>query len=160
MKILGIDPGTATTGFGLIDYHIGKTNFLDCGCILTKAGQPLSVRLNIIAQDLEGLINAYQPEHIAVEELFFFNNAKTALSVGHARGVILQTAEKMKIQIAEYTPLQIKQAITGYGKAEKIQVQKMVQKILQLDYLPKPDDAADGLAIALTHGFSLKFNLS
>ena len=156
MKILGIDPGTATTGFGLINYNKGKFDFLDCGCILTKAGLPLAERLNIIAQDLQKLIKGMKPDEVAVEELFFFNNAKTALAVGHARGVILQILAEHGLEPKEYTPLQIKQAITGYGKADKAQVQKMVKTILNLNYIPKPDDAADGLAIAITHAQSRK----
>ena len=157
MIILGIDPGTATTGFGIIETKNGKTRFIDCGCIITKKSLCLADRLNIIANDLEKLIKIHKPAQSAVEDLFFFNNAKTALSVGHARGVILQTINKRKIPIAEYTPLQVKQAITGYGKAEKYQVQKMVQTILNLNQIPKPDDAADGLAIAITHAHTLKY---
>jgi len=149
--ILGIDPGFAITGYGIIE-KTGKTEikFLDYGCIITDSKQDFSERLEIIYRELCEIINKYKPSLIAVEELFFCKNVKTALKVGHARGVILLAAINNKILLKELTPLQVKQGITGYGKADKKQIQKMVRVILNLKEIPKPDDAADALAIAIT----------
>jgi crossover junction endodeoxyribonuclease RuvC len=158
MIILGIDPGTATTGYGVIDFDKNVTKLLDYGCILTKAGLALEVRLEQIHDELTQIIRQWQPEEVAVEELFFSNNAKTAMSVGQARGVILLTAKKAGLTISEYTPMQVKNAICGYGGADKKQVQKMVQMLLKLSEFPSPDDAADALAIAICHASSRKFN--
>lgn len=153
-RILGLDPGTAITGWGFVEYtRPDKFNLIRYDCILTPANQELSERLFHIHQQLTAIILQFQPTAISVEKLFFNTNAKTALSVGHARGVLLLTARQHAIPIFEYTPLQIKQTITGYGRAEKSQMQKMVQSILKLPQLPKPDDAADGLAAAVTHAF-------
>ncbi len=148
MKILGIDPGTATTGFGLIEQRKEGLKALDFGCIKTPAKTPLAERLNQIHKDLKEIIQETKPDVLAVEELFFFKNVKTAISVAQARGVVLQTAKEAGLDIFEFTPLQVKQAVTGYGRADKQQVQKMVQIIFGLSKLPRPDDAADALAVA------------
>ena len=148
--ILGIDPGIADTGFGLIEKsQDGKLKCVDYGSIKTKAGTKLPNRLEIINQDLEKIIKKYKPKIIGVEELFFCRNVKTALVVGHARGVVLLTARQNRVPIVEFTPLQVKQAVSAYGKASKMQVQKMVKLLLNLDRTPKPDDAADALAAAI-----------
>ena len=149
MKILGIDPGTATTGFGVVEKNSGKLNAIDYGVISTSKKLPMHLRLNIIFQDLTELIKHHQPDVIAVEKLFFVKNITTGISVGQARGVVLLTAAQADLDLHEYTPLQVKQSVTGYGQAKKRQVQEMVQKILKLDVLPTPDDAADALAIAI-----------
>lgn len=156
MIILGIDPGTATTGFGLIKKEGQKFSMLDYGCILTPAKTALHDRLETIFEELSELIEKYQPDHLAVEELFFATNAKTAISVAQARGVILLSGKKKNISIFEYTPLEVKMALTGYGKADKKQIQQMVKTILSLREIPKPDDAADALAIALCHAQTYK----
>lgn len=156
MIILGIDPGTATTGYGLIKKRSQKYEVLDYGCILTPAKAPLSERLGLLADELDEIINKNKPDHLAVEELFFAANTKTAIDVGHARGVILLTGRTNGLSIFEYTPLQIKLAITGYGRADKKQMQQMVKILLALDELPNPDDAADALAIAICHGNTIK----
>lgn len=152
MIIMGIDPGIATVGFGIISAEGGQQTVLQYGTITTPSVLSLSARLLQIAMDLEMLIEAFHPDAMAVEELFFNSNAKTAISVAHGRGVILLTAEKCSVPVYEYTPLQVKQAVAGYGRAEKLQVMKMTQRLLKLDALPKPDDAADALAVALCHG--------
>lgn len=151
MRILGIDPGTAITGFGLIDKKGNKLEAVKYGCIYTDSSWPLAKRLDKIYSEVKGLINDYQPAQMAVEELFFNTNAKTALSVGHARGVILLAGQQNQLVVEGYTPLQVKQATAGYGRADKSQVQRMVRTILGLDKLPKPDDAADALAVAICH---------
>ena len=150
--ILGIDPGTATTGFGVIEVKDGELKFIDCGCICTESKLEMPFRLHCIAKDLKKIIRDYKPDLAAVEDLFFFKNAKTALKVGQARGVVLQTLATAKIPISEFTPLQVKQALTGYGRADKRQIQEMVKTILNLADIPKPDDAADALAVAITLG--------
>ncbi len=154
MIILGIDPGTATTGYGVIENKNGKITAIGYGCILTKAGRGLGDRLDVIFNELTEIIKKFKPEMAAVEELFFASNAKTAISVGHARGVILLACKKAKVPVYEYTPLQVKQAVCGYGRGEKQQIQKMVKTLLNLKEIPKPDDAADGLAIAICHANS------
>ncbi len=159
MIILGIDPGTATTGYGVIEFSSGNIKLIDYGCILTKSTEKLEYRLEIIHSELTEIIKKYKPEEIAVEELFFTNNAKTAIAVGQARGVIILTARLNNCSVFEYTPLQVKNAICGYGGAEKGQVQKMVKLLLKLDSIPKPDDAADAIAIAVCHSSSRKMNL-
>lgn len=155
--ILGIDPGFAMTGYGVI-INEGKNiiKLLDYGCIITKSDQEFSERLNIIHKELKKIIKKYNPSLVAVEELFFCKNVKTALMVGHARGVVLLTVMQAGISLKELTPLQVKQGVTGYGKADKKQVQKMVQIILRLKEIPKPDDAADALAVALTAASSIR----
>lgn len=151
MCILGIDPGTATTGFGLIEETQTGLLTLEYGIISTPAKMPMDKRLVILYDRLNELILKYHPESCAVERLFFRRNVTTAISVGQARGVILLSLSKNNIPIAEYTPMEIKLAVAGYGGAEKKQVQFMVQSILELKNLPKPDDAADALAIAICH---------
>lgn len=161
MVILGIDPGTATTGYGIVKSEQGKIQMVDYGCILTKSSQDLEDRLVIIFDELTEVIKKFKPNMVAVEELFFASNAKTAISVGHARGVILLACAKAGVPAYEYTPLQVKQAVCGYGRGDKQQIQKMVKALLGLDKIPKPDDAADGLAIAICHAHSasLKFKV-
>lgn len=157
MIILGIDPGTATTGYGLIEEKSGKLSLIDYGVIITEPKQPLEDRLSLIYDQLGDIIDEYDPDEIAVEELFFSNNAKTAMSVGQARGVILLAAKKSGVNIAEYTPNEVKNNVCGYGAADKKQVQKMVTMLLKLTETPQPDDAADALAIAICHAGSRKF---
>jgi len=147
--ILGIDPGIADTGFGVICEENGKLKCLAYGSIKTQASDNLSERLEILNKKLEEVIKKYKPDQAAIEQLFFCNNAKTALVVGQARGVALLTLKQNNLSIKEFTPLQVKQAVSAYGKADKQQVQRMVKIILNLTELPKPDDAADALAIAI-----------
>lgn len=158
MIILGIDPGTATTGFGVIQVDHDEVKLMDYGCIETRKEKPLAERLRQISKDLEELIRMWQPDSIAIEELFFSKNVKTAMHVAHARGAIMQKLADEGFEIFEYKPQKIKEAVTGYGKAEKWQVQKMVKMILKMNVIPKPDDAADALATAICHGQHLKFN--
>ena len=148
--ILGIDPGFADTGYGVIEVQGQKIKMLACGSIKTSAKNKFIDRLNQLHQELSVIIKKYKPNKVAVEELFFCKNVKTALLVGQARGVCLMTIAKHKLPIFEYTPLQVKQAITSYGKADKNQVGQMVKILLNLKVLPKPDDATDALAIAIT----------
>lgn len=154
MVILGIDPGYAIVGYGVIRYEGGKMSVIDYGKITTEANIPLSKRLKLIYDSLTQLIETFKPDVVAVEELFFNSNVKTAIAVGHARGVIILAAANKNTKIAEYTPLQIKQAVVGYGRADKNQVQQMVKILLGLDKVPKPDDTADAVAIAICHGHS------
>lgn len=154
MRILGIDPGVATVGFGVIEAQRQKNTLIRCGVISTPAGQPLSHRLAQIYADMQELIHTFQPDEMAVEELFFNTNLTTGISVAHGRGVILLAAEQLGVPIFEYTPMQVKQAVVGYGKAEKKQVMLMTQRLLGMDKLPRPDDAADALALAICHGRS------
>lgn len=148
--ILGIDPGIADTGFGVIEKDKqDNLTCLDYGSIKTEANLELAERLVILNDDLNTLIKKYKPHVIAIEQLFFCKNVKTALTVGHARGVVLLNAKQHDLKMFEFTPLQIKQAVSAYGKAPKSQVQEMVKIILDLDKIPKPDDAADGLAAAI-----------
>lgn len=154
MRILGIDPGIAIVGFGLIEADRGRTRLLNYGAITTPAGLPLARRLVQIEQDMEALIAQLKPDAIAVEELFFSNNITTGIAVAHGRGIILCTAEKSGVPLYEYTPMQVKQAVVGYGKAEKHQVMDMTRRLLRLDRMPRPDDAADAIAIALCHARS------
>lgn len=158
MLILGVDPGTATTGYGLIEQNNGNLKLIDYGVILTAPKQALETRLELLYDQLISIIDKYKPDEVAVEELFFSNNAKTAIAVGQARGVILLAAKKSDVLLSEYTPNQVKNGICGYGGADKKQVQKMVQMILKLDEIPHPDDAADALAIAICHASSRKYN--
>ncbi|RLF04209.1 MAG: crossover junction endodeoxyribonuclease RuvC [Thermoprotei archaeon] len=153
MTILGIDPGTATTGYAIIkNFTYRKRKCLkaiDYGCIRTSSNLSDGKRLEIIYKNIVKIIKKHKPHKIAVEKLFFCKNVKTGITVGQAKGVILLAAIKMKIPYFEYTPLQVKQAVTSYGKAEKSQIQKMVKVILNLKKIPKPDDAADALAVAI-----------
>lgn len=148
--ILGIDPGYGITGFGFIKEHKNKLEVLAYGVIRTPAKMHFPDRLKIISEDLKGLIKKYKPTIAGVEKLYFAKNAKTAMDVGQARGVILLSLIESNIPIIEVTPLQVKQGITGYGKAQKPQIQEMVKRLLNLAKIPKPDDAADALAIAIT----------
>ena len=154
MRILGIDPGIATIGFGLIAADKGNTSMLSYGAITTPAGLSLSKRLYQIDRDMEDLIGQLKPDVIAVEELFFNTNITTGIAVAHGRGVLLCAAERCGIPLYEYTPSQVKLAVTGYGKAEKRQVMDMTRRLLKLSAVPKPDDAADALALALCHARS------
>ncbi|MBQ3556386.1 MAG: crossover junction endodeoxyribonuclease RuvC [Oscillospiraceae bacterium] len=152
MVILGIDPGVATIGFGLVRVERGTNTLLQYGVITTPAGIPLSQRLLQISRDMDELLTQFKPDEIAVEELFFTKNITTGISVAHGRGVILLAAEKAGVPIYEYTPMQVKQAVAGYGGAQKRQVQLMTQRLLGMKEVPKPDDAADALALAICHG--------
>lgn len=151
--ILGIDPGFAIVGWGLIEKRGTILKYLSCGAITTQPRLTFAERLHQIHAEMNNLITITKPTILALEQLFFSTNVKTAINVAHARGVILLTAVQHRIPVAEYGPLTIKQTITGDGKAEKKQMQKMVQKILKLDTIPKPDDVADAVAIALTHSY-------
>ncbi len=149
--VLGIDPGTAITGYGVVTEEGSTTLARAYGVIRTPANQPLPQRLVTIYAELNALLDAYQPTAVAVEEVFFSKNARTALSVGHARGVVLLAVAQRSIPLFHYKPTQVKQAVTGYGGADKRQIQEMVRMLLGLDDIPRPDDAADALAIALCH---------
>ncbi len=151
MRILGLDPGTATTGYGIIDVTDGELTAVTYGTITTPAKMEMPYRLQIIYQELQELIKEYQPDTAGIEEVFFGRNVTTAITVGQARGVLLLTLANADIPIGEYSPPKIKDAVTGYGKADKHQVQLMVRNMLDLEEIPRPDDAADGLAIAITH---------
>lgn len=157
MRILGIDPGFAITGFSIIDYQGNKFKLITSGAILTEAHTSFPLRLEKIYNDLSQIIEEYKPDAMSIEELFFNNNAKTAINVAQARGVILVTAKINKVPIYEYTPLQVKQAVVGYGRADKMQVQRMVKMILHEENLPKLDDTTDSMAIAICHAHSAKF---
>ena len=154
MRILGIDPGIAIVGFGLIESDRGNMRMLQYGAVTTEAGLPLATRLVQIEDDMRALIRQLQPDEIAIEELFFSKNITTGIAVAHGRGVVLCTAERLGIPIFEYTPMQVKQAVVGYGLAEKRQVMDMTRRLLKLKAVPKPDDAADALAIAICHARS------
>ena len=149
MRVLGIDPGTATTGYAVVEEREGRLQLIAIGVISTPAKTPLPKRLQQIYADLRAIIVAHSPDASAVEELFFSRNARTAMAVGHARGVTLLALVDAGLRIAEYTPMQIKQAVTGYGSADKHQVQQMVQRLLDLPDVPRPDDAADAAAVAI-----------
>ncbi len=152
MLVIGIDPGTARTGYGLIrQSESGILDLVDFGVIQTSPNQPMSERLLKIHRDLQDLLSQHRPEEAAVERLFFQKNVKTALSVGQARGVAILALAELGLNIKEYSPQDIKLAVTGYGAAEKGQVQRMVQNLLEMDDLPRPDDAADALAVAICH---------
>lgn len=154
MIIIGIDPGFAITGYGVLEYLGNKFRVIDVGVISTEAGEEFSGRLLSICNVLDDLINKYNPDAMAVEELFFNTNVKTAIKVGHGRGVALLSAAKAGVKVYEYTPLQVKQSVVGYGRAKKEQVQQMVKVLLNLEKIPKPDDAADALAVAICHAHS------
>ena len=154
MRILGIDPGIAIVGFGLIELNRGSVRMLQYGAVTTEAGLPLATRLVQIENDMTALIAQLKPDEIAVEELFFSKNITTGIAVAHGRGVILCTAEQLGVPIFEYTPMQVKQAVAGYGLADKKQVMDMTKRLLKLKAVPKPDDAADALAIAICHARS------
>lgn len=150
--VLGIDPGTASTGYGIVLQTVaGEYELLACGVIRTEPHQPMPLRLREIFTDIQNLIREFEPDEVAIEELFFGRNVTTAISVGQARGAALLAAALCDLPVAEYTPATIKQALTGYGNADKYQMQAMVRQLLELNEAPRPDDAADGVAIALCH---------
>jgi crossover junction endodeoxyribonuclease RuvC len=156
MRILGIDPGTGILGFGVIEVQKGKTQLVDGGVIRTPVKEDDAVRLLTIYDELTDIISATKPEIMSVEKLFFARNVTTAMTVAQARGVVLLCGKQAGLEIYEYTPLQIKQAVTGYGKADKKQMQEMVRVILGLETVPKPDDCADAIAAALTHAQTVR----
>lgn len=158
MIIMGIDPGFAITGYGIVEYEGNKFSVLNYGAITTEASMQLPERLLYVYDRLQELIEEYKPEVVAIEELFFNKNIKTALTVGHGRGVAVLAAAKAGIEVFEYTPLQVKQSVVGYGRADKAQIQHMVKAILNLPAIPKPDDVADALAVAICHGHSYRIN--
>lgn len=151
LRVLGIDPGTAIVGWAVLEEEGGKVRSVAHGHISTCKDNSVSCRLLEVADDLEKIIKKYKPKEASVEDLFFFKNAKTVIKVSQARGAILLTLEKFGVIINEYTPLQVKQALTGYGRAEKSQIQQMTKQILKLKEIPKPDDTADAIAVALCH---------
>jgi crossover junction endodeoxyribonuclease RuvC len=155
LLILGIDPGIAITGYGLIEVKGHKFAPVDYGCIRTSAQQEENQRLLLLHEQLSAVIVRYKPSVLAVEELFFSRNTRTAMAVGQARGVILLTAAEYGLDVVEYTPLEVKQGIVGYGRADKKQVQEMVKVLLNLAEVPRPDDAADALAVAICHAHIL-----
>lgn len=159
MRILGIDPGIATIGFGLVEAERGQARMVTYGAVTTPAGLPLSRRLYQIDRDMEELIGKLRPDVMAIEELFFNTNLTTGIAVAHGRGVILCAAERCGVPLYEYTPGQVKLAVTGYGKAEKRQVMDMTKRLLHLRAMPRPDDAADALALALCHARSFTSRL-
>ncbi len=154
MRILGIDPGIGTVGFGVVDSEKGKNTYVACGVVSTPPNTPLSPRLDMIYNDLNELIVTFSPDEISVEELFFTKNITTGIAVAHGRGVILLSAYRSGVPVYEYTPMQVKQAVVGYGNAKKTQVIYMVQKLLGMKNPPRPDDAADALALAICHARS------
>jgi crossover junction endodeoxyribonuclease RuvC len=156
VRILGIDPGTGILGFGVIEVTRGKTTLVDAGVIRTPVKEDDAVRLQTIYEELTTIIKDTNPDEMVVEKLFFAQNVTTAMTVAQARGVVLLAGKQANLAIHEYTPLQIKQALTGYGRAEKKQIQEMVRILLQLKEAPKPDDCADALAAALTHAQTLR----
>lgn len=151
LRVMGIDPGTATTGWAVVEEKAGKIFPLAYGHISTSAKKSTARRLKETAGDIKEIVEKYKPQEAAVEDIFFFKNLKTAVKVSQSRGAMLLTLEKLKVNLFEYTPLQVKQAITGYGRAEKKQIQLMVRNILKLKTVPKPDDTADAIAIAICH---------
>jgi crossover junction endodeoxyribonuclease RuvC len=155
MRILGIDPGLATMGYGVIETDRGKCRLIQYGTINTPAGQPMPQRLRAISQGVSQLMEIYEPDEVAFEELFFSKNITTGMAVSAARGVALVAVANRTENLYEYTPMQIKQAVTGYGGADKHQVQHMVKLLLHMKEIARPDDAADGLAVALTHANSM-----
>ena len=154
MRILGIDPGYGITGFGIVEAHRGNCRLVRCGAITTPAGMDFSARLEIIYEDMRQLLEVAKPDCVAIEELFFGQNVTTGIGVAQSRGVILLAIRQAGLEVFSYKPMQVKQAVVGYGNATKRQVQDMTRRILQLDAMPKPDDAADAIAIALCHARS------
>lgn len=154
MRILGLDPGIATIGFGIIDSEKNNVRLVKCGVITTPAHTSLASRLQLIYADVTQLIELFKPEAVSIEELFFNTNITTGISVAHGRGVLLLACQQAGLKIYEYTPLQVKQSVVGYGRAEKHQVMDMVKRICKLQSVPKPDDAADAVALAICHARS------
>ena len=165
MITLGIDPGTAIMGYGLVESGVSasgagsveRLRMVEYGALYTPANAPLSERLPMLYKGVMDLLGEYKPQAVALEELFFNKNVRTALSVGHARGIVILAAAHSGVQLGEYTPLQVKQAVVGYGRATKEQVQAMVKLLLNMDHIPRPDDAADALAVAICHIHSSAF---
>lgn len=157
MRIIGIDPGIALVGYGVIECVGSEIKLLEYGCIATKSTSATPNRLGLIYRELGSIIDEFEPQEAAIEELFFNKNVKTAITVGQARGVEILACKEKGLEIFEYTPLQVKQAIVGYGRAEKHQIQEGVRMMLSMSNIPKPDDAADALAIAICHSFSHRF---
>ena len=154
MRILGIDPGYGITGFGVIESERGQSQLLHCGAITTPAGMEFPARLEIIYEDMRKLLETVKPDAVAIEELFFGQNVTTGIGVAQSRGVILLAIRQADVPIFQYKPMQVKQAVVGYGNATKRQVQDMTKRLLRLEKMPKPDDAADAIAIALCHARS------
>ena len=154
MRILGIDPGYGITGFGVIEAERGKSRLIQCGAITTPAGMDFSARLEIIYEDMRQLLAEAKPDAVAIEELFFGQNVTTGIGVAQSRGVILLAIRQAGLEVTSYKPIQVKQAVVGYGNATKHQVQDMTKRLLNLSAMPKPDDAADAIAIALCHARS------
>ena len=154
MRILGIDPGYGITGFGIIESDRGQSRLVQCGAITTPAGMDFSARLEIIYEDMRQLLQTAKPDVVAIEELFFGQNVTTGIGVAQSRGVILLAIRQAGLEVFQYKPMQVKQAVVGYGNATKHQVQDMTKRLLRLQAMPKPDDAADAIAIALCHGRS------
>ncbi len=160
MRILGIDPGYAIVGYGVLDYDHNRFTVVNYGAITTDAGTPFEQRLTEIYDDMNSLLDMFRPDHMSIERLYFTNNKTTGIDVAQARGVIMLAAAQHGVEIHEYTPLQVKQAVVGYGRAAKHQVQEMVKNILRLKECPKPDDTADAVALAICHGHSSGSSLS
>lgn len=158
MIIFGIDPGIAIVGYGVLEYQGNKFNVLDYGVVQTSNEYTFPTRLKMVYDEISLLLEKYKPDALAIEELFFNKNAKTAITIGQARGVQILAAVNKGIEVYEYTPLQVKQGVVGYGRADKRQVQEMVKILLNLDKIPKPDDAADALAVAICHAHSGNFS--
>lgn len=156
MRVLGIDPGYGRVGWAILEGNYSKQKLLEYGCLETSSSDPLPKRLSVIFDFVCGAVDLYKPSEGAVEQLYYFKNAKTVMGVGQARGVVVLAFSQNGIPVFDYTPLEIKSSVAGYGKADKSQVQKMVKSLLGLDKIPKPDDAADACAVALTHLFSNK----
>ena len=154
MRILGIDPGYGITGFGIIDTDRGQSRLVQCGAITTPAGMDFSARLEIIYEDMRKLLEVAKPDAVAIEELFFGQNVTTGIGVAQARGVVLLAIRQAGLEVTSYKPMQVKQAVVGYGNATKHQVQDMTKRLLGLSAMPKPDDAADAIALALCHARS------
>lgn len=154
MRILGIDPGYAIVGYGVVDYNNNHFSVVEYGAITTPAGMDFNRRLELIFDEMDVIISRTKPDAMSIEKLFYNTNAKTVIDVAQARGVIMLSAQKNGIEVFEYTPLQVKQSVVGYGRAEKKQVQEMTKLILKLSKVPKPDDTADALALAICHGHS------
>ncbi len=158
MIIIGVDPGYAIVGVGVLEYKGNRFRALEYGAVTTPAGMPTVDRLKKIYDEMTLLVDKHKPDAVAIEELFFNSNRKTAINVAQARGVILVAVRNRNVPIYEYTPLQVKQSVTGYGRADKKQIQSMVRTLLNLNVIPKPDDAADALALAICHAHSNKIN--
>lgn len=160
MRIIGIDPGYAIVGFGILEYNLAQFQVVDYGAVTTPADMDFNSRLLEIYNDLCYILDKFKPDFLAIERLYFTSNQKTAIDVAQARGIVLLAARQRNIEVFEYTPLQVKQSVTGYGKAVKKQVQEMTTRILKLSEIPKPDDTADALAIAICHAHSYNSQLS